>query len=273
MASQGLPRATFAAVGDVHGAMHAMVRLLAAWEREHRRRLDFVLQVGDFEPHRDERDLETASIPEKYRDLGDFADFHAGRATFAWPVHFIGGNHEPYGYLDQFPSGGELVPNCRYLGRVGRATLAGLTVVSLTGIYAEQGLAGRPPLETIATTKKKLYTYYTQDEVDRALGFGRADVLVLHEWPRGAIDPARIDLTGRHRARDPEAIGSETARALVESLRPKLVVAGHMHWPHRSVIGPSKFAALGHIDTGPDALGVFEVRGDGSIVEIAGVSE
>jgi hypothetical protein len=41
-----------------------------------------------------------------------------------------------------------------------------------------------------------------------------------------------------------------------------------MHWRHRSRIGPSAFAAMGHIDTGKDALGVFEARADGSIVEI-----
>jgi hypothetical protein len=58
------------------------------------------------------------------------------------------------------------------------------------------------------------------------------------------------------------------SRGRYDSLRPKLVVAGHMHWQHRSRIGPSAFAAMGHIDTGKDALGVFEARADGSIVEI-----
>jgi len=49
----------FAAVGDVHGNMHSMVRDLKAWEKKHNHQLAFVLQVGDFEPQRDEADLVT----------------------------------------------------------------------------------------------------------------------------------------------------------------------------------------------------------------------
>ncbi|WP_437712111.1 hypothetical protein WMF45_42230 [Sorangium sp. So ce448] len=69
-----------------------MVELLDAWEHRHRRHIDFVLQVGDFEPHRHEDDLATASLPQKYRDLGDFWAFDQGLASFEWPIYFIGGN-------------------------------------------------------------------------------------------------------------------------------------------------------------------------------------
>ncbi|WP_438039799.1 metallophosphoesterase [Sorangium sp. So ce128] len=258
-----------AVVGDVHGAMHSMVELLDAWEHRHRRHIDFVLQVGDFEPHRHEDDLATASLPQKYRDLGDFWAFDQGMASFEWPIYFIGGNHEPYGFLDQFPKGGELAPNCYYLGRVGRVEVAGLRVVGLSGIYSEGALAWRPPLREIKSQKKKLFAYYTEDEVMKAASYGSCDILVLHEWPRGAIEPEQeAELAGMRRAHRPEQVGSELARLVVDSLRPKLVVAGHMHWRHRSRIGPSAFAAMGHIDTGEDALGVFEARADGSIVEL-----
>lgn len=270
MGSKEVAVTTFAAVGDIHGGMHAMVALLRAWEAEHHRRLDFVLQVGDFEPHRDEADLETAAIPTKYRHVGDFPDFHSGRVVLPWPVHFIGGNHEPYGHLDQFPDGAELAPNCHYLGRVRRVEIAGVTVVGLTGIYAEAGLAGRPSYEAMRHSKKKLYTYFSEEDVSRAIGFDRADVLLLHEWPRGAIAPEQMEsVAGRRRAGAPEAVGSDFARMVVDALEPRLVLAGHMHWAHRSTIGVSAFAALGHIDIGADALGVFEVKRDGAIVELA----
>jgi Icc-related predicted phosphoesterase len=250
-----------------------MVQLLNRWELQHQRRIDFVLQVGDFEPHRDEHDLATASIPKEYRDLGDFPDFHQGKATFNWPIYFIGGNHEPYGHLEQFPKGGELAPNCHYWGRVQRREISGLSVVGLTGIFSERGLLGRPPLRALTNTKKKLYTYYTEEEVARAANFGRADVLILHEWPRGAIETTQQqEMVGMRRARSPENVGSECARRVVDALRPKLIVAGHMHWRHRSRIGWSMFAAMGHIDTGPDALGVFEACADGTIIELPGLS-
>jgi lariat debranching enzyme len=54
--------AVFAAVGDVHGHMHAMVRLLSDWEKRTKHRLAFVLQVGDFEAVRDAEDLARTSL-------------------------------------------------------------------------------------------------------------------------------------------------------------------------------------------------------------------
>jgi lariat debranching enzyme len=260
---------TFASVGDVHGDMHAMVRLLDEWEKQRGRTLDFVLQVGDFEPHRHEQDLESASIPTKYRSLGDFPDFHAGRASFRWPVYFIGGNHEPYGFLETIPGGGEVAPGCHYLGRVSRLQRDGLVIVGLTGIYKESAFGGRPPLRALGSTPKKAFTYFSENDITRALTFGRADILVVHEWPLGAITPEqREDVRMRRRGREAEEVGNPWARKLVDRLRPRLVVAGHMHWRHRSRIGGSLFAAMGHIDTGSDALGVFEVRDDGSIEEL-----
>lgn len=85
----------FAVVGDVHGDHWAMIRLLNGWEKSRRKSLDFVLQVGDFEPHRSESDLATMAAPAKYRNLGDFPIFARGEAQFPWPLCFIGGNHEP----------------------------------------------------------------------------------------------------------------------------------------------------------------------------------
>ncbi len=53
----------FAVVGDVHGQHWAMIRLFSTWGKSHKKSLDFVLQVGDFEPHRDENDLATMAVP------------------------------------------------------------------------------------------------------------------------------------------------------------------------------------------------------------------
>lgn len=106
--------------------MDAMVRALSKWERGHGRPLDFVLQVGDFEPHRDEADLATMAAPSRYRVLGDFPDYAAGRRRFPWPLYFVGGNDEPYGLLDRLAPGDAIVGNCTYLGRVGVHRIAGL---------------------------------------------------------------------------------------------------------------------------------------------------
>ena len=102
----------FAAVGDVHGHMHAMVALLRDWEEASGETLGFVLQVGDFEPHRHEDDLATMAAPSKYRQLGDFADYHSGRATMPWPVYFIGGNHEPTAFSTSTSTARKSLPTC-----------------------------------------------------------------------------------------------------------------------------------------------------------------
>jgi hypothetical protein len=47
--------------------------------------------------------------------------------------------------------------------------------------------------------KKKLCTHFTDEEVARALGFGPTDVLVLHEWPRGAIQAEQAATVGATR--------------------------------------------------------------------------
>ncbi|MEB3339404.1 hypothetical protein [Okeania sp.] len=60
----------FAVVGDVHGHIYKMINLLQKWENNSHQKLEFILQIGDFEPHRYETDLVTMDAPKKYRKLG-----------------------------------------------------------------------------------------------------------------------------------------------------------------------------------------------------------
>lgn len=257
---------TFAAVGDVHGQMHAMVRLLQGVEHRLGRPLDFVLQVGDFEPHRHEADLATMAAPQKYRALGDFASFHAGHATFPWPVHFIGGNHEPYGFLDTMPEGGEVAERCFYLGRVGARTVRGIRVVGLSGIHRPQTYhAGRPPLDAMGSASLKDFIGFTEIEVERALGLAPADILLVHEWPEGLIAAPSLADGGAVGYRP---VGNAPVRLLIELLSPKLVLAGHMHLRHRGTIGASPVVCLASVHEAMQSIAVFERTLDGEIVEI-----
>lgn len=266
--------ATFAAVGDVHGQMHAMVRLLQGIERKLGRTLDFVLQVGDFEPHRHAADLATMAAPQKYRKLGDFPAFHEGTATFPWPVYFIGGNHEPHGFLDRMPEGGPVAERCRYLGRVGAVELAGLRVMGLSGIHDESTYrAGRPPVDAIHATSLKSYVGFTEEEVQRAAELGPADVLLLHDWPEGLIEaPSLADLAAEGRTSRYREVGNAPARMLIELLRPTLVFCGHMHLRHRAEVvlrgARVEVQCLASLHEGEEAIAVFERGIDGSLREI-----
>ena len=258
----------FAAVGDVHGRMRGMVRLLQEWSRKAHKPLAFVLQVGDFEPHRHEADLATMAAPAKYKHLGDFADFHSLRARFPWPVYFIGGNHEPYGYLDQSPDGFELTPHCQYLGRVGTLETHGLRVAGLSGIYQEESFRlPRPPVERLGTVSNKAFAGFTEQDVDRALALERADVLLLHEWPSGLVDPADApDFEQQRRSMSYETVGNEYARLLVEALQPRLVLCGHMHKAYRGSIRHasgqvSTVRCLDHVAHGQSSFAVFQSSG------------
>eukprot|EP00419_Tripos_fusus_P022021 CAMPEP_0172721510 /NCGR_PEP_ID=MMETSP1074-20121228/79228_1 /TAXON_ID=2916 /ORGANISM="Ceratium fusus, Strain PA161109" /LENGTH=405 /DNA_ID=CAMNT_0013547265 /DNA_START=58 /DNA_END=1275 /DNA_ORIENTATION=+ len=136
----------FAVVGDVHGQFSSMVALVQRWESLHRLRIDFVLQVGDLEPHRDEADLSTMAAPSKHRMLGDFPRVLAGEIQLPWPVYFIGGNHEPYGWLEEHPHGFQLCHNLHYLGRAGVQRIGPLRIAALSGVHRVETYAAERPM-------------------------------------------------------------------------------------------------------------------------------
>lgn len=265
----------FAAVGDIHGGMHAMIRLVAAKQKELGTTIDFVLQTGDFEPMRNEADLATMAAPQKYRALGDFPEFFAGRAEFPWPVYFIGGNHEPYGYLDETPDGATLIKNCHYFGRTGSADIGGLRVAGISGIHSENHYQElRPPAAEIDRHANKLYTYFNEHDIAKMLEYGQPDILLMHDWPAGIIAEADQHLFVKELGSGRFAtIGSSVLRDLVDLLQPRLVLCGHMHRAYRATLSyadgtTGHVCCLPEIAAGIEAVAVFEVKGDGGIEEL-----
>src|SRR5438552_3424564 len=97
-----------AVVGDVHGHLALMYSVLGRWQREHRRRIDLILQVGDLGTFLPTSTLDSATRKHAARDpeeLG-FAEF-AGADSPATPLDprpllvFIPGNHEDFELLDR----------------------------------------------------------------------------------------------------------------------------------------------------------------------------
>ena len=252
----------FAVVGDVHGAHWAMIRLLAGWEKSRKKSLDFVLQVGDFEPHRDESDLATMAAPAKYRDLGDFPIFARGDAEFPWPLYFIGGNHEPYGFLDALPDASPnsshgasyVAPNCHYIGRAGLIETHGVRVAGLSGIFAPHLFhEARPDVSQFGTRSNKDWIGWNEGDIEKLLTLGCADIFLLHEWPIEFGD------NQRHRA---GSAAREWIELALESLRPKLIFCGHLHFRLRSaarVDGANvPVQCLAQVARGHDCFAVFE---------------
>lgn len=212
----------FAAVGDVHGHIHIMVKKLQRIQERTGLKPDFVLQVGDFQPVRSAEDLESLAVPLKYRSMGDFQDFCKGWSAFPFPLWFIGGNHEPYGLLDMYPNGTTLLENCHYLGRVGRVELGGLSISGLSGIYSKESYhISNKTLREPGKAGWKEHGYFTEEDVDSLLTLPRPDILLLHDWP---ADIGCTDETGRFAGR-----GNQMARTVVDLFAPKLVLCGHQH--------------------------------------------
>ena len=264
----------FAAVGDVHGHIYTMMGLLQSWERKNKKSLAFVLQVGDFEAHRDESDLLTMDAPTKYKTLGDFKDFYTNKAKFPYPLYFIGGNHESYGFLDRFTQGKEIATNFNYIGRVNQIELAGLKIVGVSGIYKPELFEKqRPSFSDIHSYSNKDYIGFNQSEISQAMDCENADILLLHDWATGIISPEALELfKQRYSNVRYHEIGNEYARLLIESLEPKLVLCGHLHFAYRCTFPlqskVSNICCLANVKQGKSSISVFRVTSELEITEV-----
>jgi len=172
----------FAAVGDVHGQFGSMVCLLQRWEADHSTAIDFVLQVGDLEAHRHEADLQTMAAPSKHRVLGDFHRVMSGELRLPWPVFFIGGNHEPYGWLEEHPEGFELCPNLHYLGRAGVHRIGPLRVAALSGIHRLETYAvPRPHVSLMGCRSNKDFIGFVGHEVGHLMAEAEGAADTVHQ--------------------------------------------------------------------------------------------
>ena len=173
------------------------------------------------------------------------------------------------GWLDEVPQGGELALNCTFLGRAGCVEIEGLRVGFLSGIHSPKAFeTQRPSARSSRQQSWKRSTYFDRQDVDRVLACERADILVVHDWPAGAVAVEDADAHDRARRTAARSVGNPWAREIAERLRPKLVVAGHMHYGYRAALSlesgdPCQFIALGHIER-DDSIATFRIV-DGAI--------
>lgn len=125
--------------GDIHGHWCDFRDMVV--ELNFRAHQDLVLQCDDAQHIRNQDDLEYMHYPKKYRNLGDFWMVHEGVEQFPVLVLFIGGNHEPWNFLDENREGGILAPNIEFMGRVvGMREIMGTSIVGMSGVYSPKCL-------------------------------------------------------------------------------------------------------------------------------------
>ena len=210
--------------GDIHG--HWCDFMDAVVELDSRTPLDLILQCGDAQPIRNDYDLEYMHCPKKYRELGNFHRFYNGSEKFPVPILFIGGNHEPWNFLDENREGGILAPNIEFMGRVGMHEIMGTRIIGISGVYSPKYFNAPHPEWPYAVSMRKQASYFNSDDIDKVLEFGKANILLLHEWP-SLMNGARNEEWPSHWG----TVGSEPLTELVELLNPKYVFCGHMHAP------------------------------------------
>ncbi|MBI3723606.1 metallophosphoesterase [bacterium] len=260
-----------AVAGDVHGEIDELASLLARFEEATGHPVDLLLQVGDLEPHRFDRDLESLCMPEKRRSVGDFPLYAKGEKKLPCEVVFIGGNHEPWSFLEEHANGGEIAPGFTFLGRSGRVERFGLRIGGLSGIYnAAHSERPRSP-----RFEKRRATYFVRDEVALLLNGGPLDVLLVHEWPEGILEDRERGILPTLLRRS--SVGNAPARLLVDRLAPPWVFCGHLHVAHRrdlSQDGRSVRVRCCAAVPGEDPEAVVFLKWDGrSLEETASLAE
>ena len=158
---------------------------------------------------------------------GDYAQNHEGLAGYLAPLEAIAdktllvpGNNETLDALTAATSATVLHGTA--------VTRGGLTVAGLGGAV--------PPLPPNAWGSWDL----TEADALAAMeGIDRADILVCHAPPKGVADWHS----------EVGSYGSTAIRALIERLRPRLFLCGHLHdsWGSRGRIGETLVANLGPV--------------------------
>lgn len=206
-------------VGDIHGRFHRVRTWLDSLEHALDRPIDAVLAVGDVEAFATADDHRRKAA--KRTMPAEFAAFARGESRMPRPFYFIGGNNEDFESLHALQGGGEVAPGVHYLGRVGAATIAGVRIGWLSGIYAPKWLETPLQAPTSAATRKQA-GYFRLAEVERLRTERAVDLLLTHEWPRGLF------------ARTPGKpvrpwMGNPLTRSVVDAVQPRWLLCGHSH--------------------------------------------
>jgi lariat debranching enzyme len=192
--------------------------------------------VRYFQAVRNERDLNCMSVPRKYRHLGDFHKYYAGKNRAPVLTIVIGGNHEASNYLFELYHGGWLAPNIYYIGAAGVIRYGPWRIAGLSGIYDKKDYR-KPHHERLPYDRESIKSIYHVREYDvqKLLSMtGHIDVGLSHDWP------AWIELFGGYEnlyATNPhfyesakkDGLGSKPGNQLLDHLRPSYWFSGHMH--------------------------------------------
>ncbi|XP_021900132.1 lariat debranching enzyme isoform X2 [Carica papaya] len=261
--------------GCMHGDLDKVYKTIQYMEQIHTTKIDLLLCCGDFQAVRNERDMESLSVPSKYLAMKSFWKYYSGQEVAPIPTIFIGGNHEASNYLWELYYGGWVAPNIYFLGFAGVVKFGNIRIGGLSGIYNQRhyrsGHFERPPYNE--NTVRSVYHIREYDvhkllQVDEPI-----DIFLSHDWPLGITDYGdwkKLVQQKRHFEKEIQerTLGSKPAAQLLEKLKPHYWFSAHLHCKFAAVVqhgesGPlTKFLALDKCLPGRKFLQIVEVESE-----------
>jgi len=228
--------------GCLHGELDAVYSAVREAEQRGAQKVDVLIICGDFQSVRNQADLSSLEVPEKYKQLGDFHKYASGELTAPCLTLFIGGNHEASNVLKSLYYGGWVAPNIYFLGFAGVVSICGVRIAGCSGIFNgrdyNMGHFEEAPYD--GSTRRSIY--HTRElEVYRLKRLAQpVDIMLSHDWPTGIWRHGDAGTLLRYKPflredMDSGRLGSRAYQELMTVMKPKLWFAAHLH---------CKFAAL-----------------------------
>ncbi|GJS75931.1 lariat debranching enzyme [Tanacetum coccineum] len=121
--------------GCMHGDLDNVYATLLHLQQVENTQIDLLICCGDFQAVRNRNDLESLSVPRKFRAMNSFWKYYYLAKLAPFPTVFIGGNHEASNYLWELYYGGWAAPNIYFLGFAGVVKFGNIRIGGLSGIY------------------------------------------------------------------------------------------------------------------------------------------
>lgn len=219
--------------GCCHGCLDAIYKCLEE------KGVQLLIICGDFQSTRNLPDLESMSVPDKYKKMGDFRDYYTGKKNAPIFTIFIGGNHEASTYLEELKYGGFVAPNIFYMGRSSVIWYKGLRIGGLSGIYSEHDFMvlnkSEYDLRKGSRDIRAVYHYRKDDYLKlRILDKCNKMLMVSHDWPEGIYNYGNLNqlLSNKPFFKadvKKRCLGSPFNMKLLGTIRPAQWFSAHLH--------------------------------------------
>jgi lariat debranching enzyme len=218
----------------VHGCCHNELDVI--YNNIKKESVDLLLICGDIQCIRNTRDLDSMSVPDKYKSLGSFHEYYSGKKKAPVLTLIIGGNHEASSYMMELPYGGWVCENVYYLGYAGVVWFNGLRICGISGIYKynDFNYAHFERLPLSESQKRSVY-HVRKCDLDRLLLLTDSfDVIFSHDWPKDVAKHGNLQALLKvkpflKKEIESGTLGNPFTKQIMTKLRPNFWFAAHMH--------------------------------------------